>query len=80
MYQNDGTARITPSHFVERAAAQADDWTADIDKVLVAYLLGEGADLLSPARKMAADISQECDRVRTGQLKASFEGEIVNES
>lgn len=79
-YQNDGTDRgITPSKFIERARAQAVGWQDEIDEALDAFFAGGGdAALMAAARKIAADISRVCDRIRTGQLKASFKGKTSN--
>jgi hypothetical protein len=79
-YQNDGTETITPAKFIERARAQAVGWDDEIDASIAAFLAGGGDPaLMAAARKIAADISRVCDRIRTGQLKASFQGKINNE-
>ena len=76
-YQNDGTEKITPSKFIERARAQAVGWDDEIDAALAEFFAGGGdAALMAAARKIAADISRVCDRIKTGQLKASFEGKV----
>lgn len=76
-YQNDGTEKISPSKFIERAEAAADAWQDEMDLALSRYLDGGGdAELEAAAKKIAADISVMCDRIKTGQLKASFEGEV----
>jgi hypothetical protein len=76
VYQNDGTARIAASHFVERAAAAASDWHDAIEKVTRVFIFLD-APLMVPLQ-IETDISAACDRVKTGRLKTSFEGEIVN--
>jgi hypothetical protein len=82
-YQNDGTPPhknhpgISPSKFIERAEAAADAWQDEMDLALSRYLEdGENAEFEAAAKKIAADISVMCDRVKTGRLKASFEGEV----
>jgi len=75
VYQNDGTERIAASHFVERAAATARDWSAEIDRMLFAYLFLDVP--LVPPLQIEQDISDTCDRVKTRRLKTSFESEIV---
>ncbi len=76
-YQNDGTEKISPSQFIERAEAAADVWQDEMDLAISRYLEGGGdTELEAAAKKIAADISVMCDRVKTGQLKASFEGDI----
>lgn len=76
-YQNDGTATITPSRFIERAEEESDGWNEEFQKAIDEYLAGGGKAAFDAAvKKIAADISRTCDRVRTGQLKASFEGKI----
>jgi len=72
MYQNNGTERITPSRFVERAEAKG-GWDKLINNAGEAYLKGGGdIALLKAGSKIASDISDMCDRIDTGQLKASF--------
>jgi hypothetical protein len=77
-YQNDGTDRIAASKFIERADADADGWQGEIDAAIGRYLkTGDIEHIRLLADKVAADISRMCDRVRTGQLKASFEGKVT---
>lgn len=48
-----------------------------MDQAITAFLFGAGQPaLLAAAKQVAADISRVCDRIRTGQLKASFEGKV----
>lgn len=76
-YQNDGTEKITPSKFIERAEDAADGWDAEISKGIDGFLDGAGADALKDAAdEIARDISIMCDRIDTGRLKRSFEGKI----
>jgi hypothetical protein len=77
-YQNDGTDRITASKFIERAEAEADGWESEVDRAIERYLeTGDLEQMRLLADKVAADISRMCDRIRTGQLKASFEGKVT---
>ena len=80
-YQNDGTDRgIEPSRFIERAQESSDNWSDEIsDGVADKVLHGDSGGLKSAAKKMAQDISATCDRIRTGQLKSSFEGEVTHD-
>jgi hypothetical protein len=80
MYQNDGTDRVSPSRFVERAATAAGDWRSAINPAITAFLKGDTQALKRAGDVMAKDISTMCDRIRTGQLKASFRAVIINES
>lgn len=74
-YQNDGTPTITPAKFIERAEAEADAWRDDVDRAITLFLDGADASvMMEAARQIAADISRVCDRIKTGQLKASFDG------
>ena len=76
-YQNDGTENITPSHFIERAEAENDGWHEELDAAVTAFLAGDGEIVLkNVAKKIADDILIKCDRVKTGQLKLSFQGKI----
>jgi hypothetical protein len=76
MYQNDGTATISPSHFVERAEAAAGEWNSDIERSVIRYLEGDNGALQWLGNEVAADISRMCDRVDTGRLKASFKARV----
>lgn len=76
-YQNDGTERITPARFIERAVAEMYEWQDEVDTALSAYLAGAGREVFAGlAKQVASDISRICDRIRTGQLKASFVGTV----
>jgi hypothetical protein len=76
-YQNDGTEKISPSKFIERAEDAADGWDREISNGIDGYLEGSGdGPLQEAADEIAKDISTMCDRVNTGRLKRSFEGKI----
>ena len=76
-YQNDGTEKITPSKFIERAENAADGWNTEISKGIDSIIDGAGVDSLKVAvDEIARDISTMCDRIDTGRLKRSFEGKI----
>lgn len=77
-YQNDGTDRgITPSKFIERAEASANEWESEISKGIDEFLEGlDTGPLKAAADIIAKDISNMCDRVDTGRMKRSFEGKI----
>lgn len=80
MYQNDGTAKITASHFVERAADAAGEWNDAIASMVVRYLEGNRGALKSLGKTVAREISKMCDRIKTRQLKKSFIAHIKNGS
>lgn len=71
-YQNDGTEKITPSHFVERAAASKHNWTRDIFRAVGKYLDGKDTELTRVGKIIANDITRKCDRIKTTRLKYSF--------
>lgn len=76
-YQNDGTEKIPPSKFIERAEDAADGWSDEMDQSQFEYLeTGDEAVLQKAADQIASDISQKCDRVKTGILKRSFVGKV----
>jgi hypothetical protein len=76
-YQNDGTEKITPSRFIERAAEESDDWSGELGDAVYRYIdSGDDSSLLAAADEMARDISRVCDRVKTGRLKRSFTGRV----
>ena len=75
-YQNDGTdwrgGNVKASKFVERAAAQAGDWSEGMNKAAGDLLEGDPAALVDLGFRIAKDIEDMCDRVDTGRLKSSF--------
>jgi hypothetical protein len=81
-YQNDGTyqngtEKITPSRFIERAAEESEDWSVELGDAVYRYIdNGDDSSLLAAADDMARDISRVCDRVKTGRLKRSFIGRV----
>jgi len=76
VYQNDGTEKITPSRFVERAAAKAGDWAEEINAASGQTLEGDPAALDALGGQVAKAIEDMCDRIDTGRLKKSFKGEV----
>lgn len=78
VYQNDGTEKISPARFVERAAAAEDNWSESIDVAIEAVLEGDSSALAVLGAEIAADIGDVCDRVDTGRLKKSFRAEVKN--
>jgi hypothetical protein len=76
VYQNDGTEKITPAKFVERAEAQASGWNDEIYDAISNSLDGYEAALQVLGTQIASDIGDMCDRIRTGRLKASFRPEV----
>jgi ribosomal protein L6P/L9E len=76
VYQNDGTETISPSHFVERAAAAEGDWADEIADAIAGTVEGYDAALQVLGAQVAADIGDMCDRIDTGRLKKSFRGDV----
>lgn len=72
VYQNDGTATITPSHFVERAAQKAKFWEIDIAEAVVDAIDGSMLEMHRLGEKASRDINDMCDRIDTRRLKHSF--------
>lgn len=72
VYQNDGTATITPARFVERAEARAGEWLDNVRVAVIGHIDTEGAALDRLGRRVARDINDMCDRIRTRRLKHSF--------
>jgi len=79
-YQNDGTATITPSQFVERAESAAGGWSAELGRAIEKYIDGDMRALDWLGDKIAKDIGTMCDRIDTGRLKASFRAVVKNGS
>ena len=78
VYQNDGTATITASHFVERSAAQHRGWVTPIFAAVSKYLdLGLKWELDQVGLEIAKDINDAVDRIRTGRLKKSFRPKVT---
>jgi hypothetical protein len=78
-YQNDGTEKISPSRFIERAESAANGWEREMNESQYQYMSGAGVDVLTNvAKKIARDIHLMCDRIRTGRLKMSFVGKVQN--
>ena len=75
-YQNDGTDRISPSRFIERAAEASDEWVSELQKGIAGYLNENPYALKAAAAAMARDVSIMCDRIKTRQLKRSFIGRV----
>ena len=73
MYQNDGTEKISPSKFVERAEKAARGWSAEIADAVGRYLFnGDMTALLKLGVKVADDITTMIDRIDTRHLKGSM--------
>lgn len=75
-YQNEGTDKVSPARFVERAAAENDNWSEEVEETMDEYTDGNEGALRALATEVASDIGDACDRVKTGKLKASFRGQI----
>ena len=72
VYQNDGTATIAPSHFVERAAKASHDWEDGIERAVVEALDGSDLEMHRLGERIARTINDWCDRIDTRRLKHSF--------
>jgi hypothetical protein len=80
VYQNDGTERIKPSKFVERAARRNRGWASPIFKAIGRVLFKNGdlvIELNDVGMKVSEDIARVCDRIRTGRLKKSFRPKVI---
>lgn len=75
-YQNDGTEKITPSRYVERAEEASDEWSDELGNAMDHFIGNNESALQDAADTMAKDISDMCDRVKTGRLKSSFTGVV----
>jgi hypothetical protein len=71
-YQNDGTATITASHFVERAESRANGWALFIRRDVIGYIDGNPASLNRLGEQIARDINNMVDRIDTRRLKHSM--------
>lgn len=82
-WQNDGTERIRPAHFVEAATLHHGNWQKEFTDMIRDVMLDaqRGSYSLEPIKrlgqKMAADISDACNRIDTGRLKRSFTYRIL---
>ncbi len=72
VYQNDGTATIKASHFVERKAKSKRGWASPIFQAVSKYLDGLTWELDTVGLLISKDINDAVDRIRTGRLKKSF--------
>jgi hypothetical protein len=75
--ENDGTEKIKPSRFVERAAEAKQEWHRDLHRAIGKFLDGKEEDLTRVGRIIARDITNKCDRIRTTRLKYSFRNLIL---
>lgn len=79
-WQNDGTDRgVTPARFVEAAEKQAKEWRRAITEAVDWFLSGDETVINSVGFQISQDIGRACNRIRTGQLKSSFEYRIIDE-
>lgn len=72
VYQNDGTAKIKPSRFVERAASSKREWHGPLRIAIGRFLDGKEEELSRVGRIIARDINDKCDRIKTARLTHSF--------
>ena len=82
-YQNDGTKnadgtqRIKPSHFVERAAERNQYWLRPLQRAVGKWFSGDELALSKVGGKMAFDINKKVDRIDTHRLRYSFRHYIL---
>lgn len=79
MWQNNGTERIKPARFIEKAMGKHRRWRGIISRSTRLYLFGSrrnnGNFELSYARtgrKIADDINRAVNRIDTGRLRESM--------
>lgn len=72
MYQNDGTATIKASHFVERAGKSTQWWKKHVYRAIDKWLDGDHSEMSRAGKIIAHDIARWCDRIDTGRLRQSF--------
>lgn len=75
--QNDGATLpnggvIKPARFVERAATKNRHWLTPWGRAVRAYIAGDRFAIEELGMRISQDISEECDRIKTGRLKKSF--------
>jgi hypothetical protein len=77
-FQNNGTDRgVTPAHFVEDAEREHErEWSEAVDKGIQAYMDGDERELQKAGDRIAKDIMDQIDRVKSGTLKKSMEATI----
>ncbi len=78
VYQNDGTATIKPARFVQRAARRHRYWQMLVFRAAGRYMTGHGLgrDFNQAGLRIAYDINNAVNRIRTGRLKKSFRPHI----
>lgn len=75
VYQNNGTDKITPAKFVEKAERQNQrKWKRKIDEAVCRFLFGDDFAMDFAADEIAEDINKAVNRIDTGRLKKSMEG------
>jgi len=82
-WQNDGTEKIKPARFVERAYGRHRGWAGPINKAAIDYLFRDGnfeQVLQDVGLKISYDINVMVNRIKTGRLKASMRPRIVETS
>lgn len=80
VYQNDGTANIKPSKFVERAEKRNRSWIKPLELALrkILWRRGDSKIVLNiVGTRIARDIAKVCDRIDTRRLKKSFAPKVI---
>ena len=75
-YQNDGTDRIKPAKFVERAARKAHHWSTSARRAIALYINDAEYSLRDLGLEISYDINVMIDRIKTGRLKKSMRPKI----
>jgi hypothetical protein len=82
VYQNDGTKnpdgsqRIKPSKFVQRAERRHRAWIGFLQRATGQWLSGNKRPMDLVGRRMARDINNRVDRIDTRRLMHSFRHEL----
>ena len=77
MYQNDGTEKIKPARFVQKAAASKNDWRMKVYAAILAYLDGNNDSILKVGKTIADDIMFKIGRIDTRRLRMSLVPKIT---
>lgn len=76
-YQNDGTEKIKPSHFVQRAEKKYRYWHRPLDIAVGRWIFrNESRPMDRLAKEIAHGITLHVDRIDTGRLRASIRGRV----
>jgi len=71
-YQNDGTDRIEAANFVEKSAKKNRYWEKETFKAIADFIDGNHYSLEQVGLRIAYDINNAVNRIKTGRLKHSM--------